>query len=514
MARQTFERASPSVLSLFQERVAGELAGLDEASRTFVQDCAQRALDRITLRLSDGELDRPTASAVARAHRLHMEQVLQACELLRRAIFEMVERDGPLPARERDLVLDAVAEVRAELVGAARCLALRASDVERLEQLELALEHSKEQQLVAARVSDHAIWDWDLSQQRVSWSAGADEALQQSVLALSEPQMWLEYVHPGDRERVASGLREAVERGRQRWSDEFRFLRRDGRHATVLGRAWVLYDAAGEPTRVVGALADISEQVLARKEREKYIEDLKKTVHFSEMFVGILGHDLRNPLSAISTAAAYLLRSASEEKQLRTIRRIASSAGRMSRMIDQILNFTRIRLGQGFALQRRRTDLTEACQIALDELEMIGSTREIVLEVQGDPIGTWDGDRLAELVSNLVGNALHHGRPGTAVRVAVDGRNEDSVQFEICNDGVIAPEILPVLFEPLRTSAELKGAGSSGLGLGLYISRQLVLAHGGTIRVTSTAADGTRFIIVLPRHSRGPLPEMPAERKA
>jgi PAS domain S-box-containing protein len=228
-------------------------------------------------------------------------------------------------------------------------------------------------------------------------------------------------------------------------------------------------------------------------------EQLTRTVRFSEMFVGILGHDLRNPLSAIAASAGVLARRADCERISKPATRILSSAARMGRMIDQLLDFTRIRLGKGLPLERKTVDLQEVCRIAGDELdgETQGSTVQI--ETSGDLVGEWDGDRLTQLVSNLIGNALSHGSGQAPVVIRAAGSDARSVLLEVRNGGTIPAEFLPVIFEPFKSSTNRTQERSSGLGLGLYISQEIVLAHGGTIQVASSETDGTRFAVRLPR---------------
>jgi signal transduction histidine kinase len=238
-------------------------------------------------------------------------------------------------------------------------------------------------------------------------------------------------------------------------------------------------------------------------ERERLIENLSRTVRFSEMFVGILGHDLRNPLSAISTASTHLLRRVGDEKLAKTVGRIVSSSERMARMIDQLLDFTRLRLGRGLPLSPQRTDFEEVCRLALDELDDVLGGRTVEFKVEGDTVGHWDVDRLGQLTSNLLANALQHGTPGEPVVITIDGQDADAVRVGVANQGVVRPEILPVIFEPFRSTSDRKEAHSSGLGLGLFISRQIVLAHGGSIDVKSSEQEGTCFTVVVPRRAAG-----------
>jgi PAS domain S-box-containing protein len=244
---------------------------------------------------------------------------------------------------------------------------------------------------------------------------------------------------------------------------------------------------------------DITDRKRLEDELRRQNEDLSRTVRFSEMFVGILGHDLRNPLSAIATAASLLGRRADSDKVAKPATRILNSAARMGRMIDQLLDFTRIRLGKGIPLQQRQTDLGEVCRLAIDELESTGETRKIQLKPSGDPIGFWDADRLLQLASNLLGNALAHGAGSDPIAIRVDGTDGGCVVLEIQNAGVVPAEVMPVLFEPFRSGANEKQARSGGLGLGLFISQQIAISHAGTIDVTSSESEGTRLRVRLPR---------------
>jgi signal transduction histidine kinase len=249
---------------------------------------------------------------------------------------------------------------------------------------------------------------------------------------------------------------------------------------------------------------DITDRKRLEKELLQQNEDLSRTVRFSETFVGILGHDLRNPLSAITTAAALLARRAETERVTKPATRILSSGRRMARMIDQLLDFTRIRLGKGLPLERKSINLEEVCRVAVDEIdEMADSGRSSPIEVQswGDVIGSWDADRLSQLISNLLGNAVAHGTTDGGVQIRIDGSRADLVELEIRNGGCIAPEVRAAMFEPLRNPADRKPERSSGLGLGLYISQQIVFAHAGTIDVVSSQQDGTRIIVQLPRNA-------------
>jgi signal transduction histidine kinase len=236
----------------------------------------------------------------------------------------------------------------------------------------------------------------------------------------------------------------------------------------------------------------------SRRELSRQNDELTRAVRLSETFVGVLGHDLRNPLSAIVTGARLLMHRADSDRIATPARRIARSAERMARMIEQLLDFTRIRQGQGIPLRRGHVDLAKICELALDELEQPGAKLRASVEVSGDGSGSWDGDRMMQVLSNLVGNAFAHGTPNAPVVVRIDG-SKSVVRLEVCNAGAIPEHALPFLFQPLQPGDGRVPAGR-GLGLGLFISREIVVAHGGTIHVTSSGADGTRVTVALPRH--------------
>ncbi|HTU61978.1 MAG TPA: PAS domain S-box protein, partial [Polyangiales bacterium] len=216
------------------------------------------------------------------------------------------------------------------------------------------------------------------------------------------------------------------------------------------------------------ALLRISAIERERQAREATRKEMERAVRFSELFVGILGHDLRNPLSAITTAAHLLETRADSEKVSKPAARIVASADRMERMISQLLDFTRIRLGRGLPLDCARVDLGELARTIIEETEPV-YRREIQLHTQGDLHGMWDRDRLSQLLSNLAANACQHGTRDCPIVIEIDGAQRDVVQLEVRNKGVVPHELLPVVFEPLRHSGERqsKREGSSGLGLGL-----------------------------------------------
>jgi signal transduction histidine kinase len=218
----------------------------------------------------------------------------------------------------------------------------------------------------------------------------------------------------------------------------------------------------------------------------------------TEMFAGIVGHDLRNPLNAILTCAHLVIHQCTDPELKTALGRIVTSGHRMQRMIDQLLDLTRIRLGSGIPLHVTPVDLAAVAQQAVQEVSAAYPDREIRLQVSGDVACHCDADRVAQMISNLLGNAAQHGTPGVEIRLVVAGSEGAQVTLALHNGGAIPPELMPVLFNPFRIVNQ-KRQKSMGLGLGLYVTRQIARAHGGDVQVTSSDAAGTSFIVRLPR---------------
>jgi PAS domain S-box-containing protein len=236
------------------------------------------------------------------------------------------------------------------------------------------------------------------------------------------------------------------------------------------------------------------------------ISERKRTDELRERLVGIVGHDLRGPLSAIGMGAARLLRrGALDDKDRATAERIQRVVGRMAGMVSQLLDFTRVRLGGGFVLSPAQIDLDFVCRQILTEFESSQPDRRINYQTDGDTTGVWDHDRLGEIVSNLVANAVQHGDPEAPIDVRTQGSGE-AVTLVVKNQGeAIPPELLPSVFNAFRRTSNRKKSGDGvGLGLGLYITHELVLAHGGQIEVHSAPSEGTTFTVRLPRVAPAP----------
>lgn len=241
-------------------------------------------------------------------------------------------------------------------------------------------------------------------------------------------------------------------------------------------------------------------EVFAQLHRQKrklthQLDQLRLAQNMSDLFLGVLGHDLRNPLANIVTTA-YLLEkrpgdAADVTKRAKVIQR---ASHRMQRLIQHVLDFALSRVKGGIPVARCPTDLGELARHLIAELDPEAASR-VALEIAGDTCAELDSDRMSQVLSNLVGNALEHGSPGARVRISIDGSDTAKIMLIVQNDGAIPEGLLPNLFSAFKP----RDRGTQGAGLGLYIVDQIVTAHAGSIRVTSTPDTGTRFEIVLLR---------------
>ncbi len=223
-----------------------------------------------------------------------------------------------------------------------------------------------------------------------------------------------------------------------------------------------------------------------------------ETLRTNEMFMAILSHDLRNPLNSVLAGAELVRRITKDEKVLKAVERIQRSGQRMTDIIASMLDLTRARLGGGITLTPAPCNLGEIARQVVAEHQPEPPHPGINLLERGDLSGVWDAGRLAQVLSNLIGNALSHGEPSEAVQVQLDGEATDRVWLRVTNAGSMAEATRARIFDPFSRSPERQGP-EKGLGLGLYIVQQVVQAHGGTVCVADEVAERTTFAVELPR---------------
>ncbi|MGZ6028031.1 MAG: ATP-binding protein [Myxococcaceae bacterium] len=262
------------------------------------------------------------------------------------------------------------------------------------------------------------------------------------------------------------------------------------RCAQALDRARLL-----EAEREARARAETSEEGerLARREAER-VGDLQR------LTLSVVGHDLRSPLQAIKLSTELLVRRGDlNNAQAESVVRIARSAGRIAGIVRDLLDYTRARQGETLQIDREEVKLDDVCRLIVLEMRTVHPDREIAFDSSGECLGAWDPVRVGQVVSNLVSNALQHGPPTSGVRVSLTA-DDAAATITVFNEGPPIPrEAQTFIFEPYRRAETERGAGR-GLGLGLFIVREIARAHGGEVTLES-ANGGTSFVVRLPRRA-------------
>jgi signal transduction histidine kinase len=291
-------------------------------------------------------------------------------------------------------------------------------------------------------------------------------------------------VHGGLRQSEGFDLSELVA--------EFRALR-----ASVL-RIWIRSKRYGDPLTAyeITRFNESIDQALAESVAT-YSAQLTRS---RDTFLAILGHDLRSPLGALAGALHVLSLPVTDAQREETLAAGRRSVALMGGMIRDLLEYTRSRLGKGIPVILADEDLATICKAAFDEVSLVYPQIALRFESQAGLGGMLDAARMQQAVSNLLNNAIQHGQPGAPVTLIAKGTEQD-LALEVRNRGrPIAQEILPMIFDPLVQipPEDPAAAGGSHLGLGLFIAREIVIAHGGTIEAASSGEE-TAFTIRIPR---------------
>jgi PAS domain S-box-containing protein len=354
--------------------------------------------------------------------------------------------------------------------------------------------------LMVESVRDYAIITLDREGRVTSWNRGAqaikgyrsDEIIGQHFSRFYLP----EEAKSGKCERE---LETVAREGR--FEEEGWRVRKDG------SRFWanvVINAVKDERDQLVG-FTKVTRDLTERKQATEALADetrrrtaAEQETRFAQMFVGILGHDLRNPLNAVMISAR-LAKKKMGAADSTLIDRITASGQRMSNMVDQLLDLTRSRLAGGIPVTKKAVDLSVVISGVVEELRAVHPERQIrwAPSHPGDTRCAADPDRMAQVASNLIGNAIQHSDPSTPITVSLTTDGSE-IALRVHNLGRPIPaELLPHIFEPYRRTT-VRSQLSKGLGLGLFIAEQVVRAHGGRIDVCSTVEEGTTFTIELP----------------
>lgn len=480
-------RRKADLVTAWEAEVRSRLPGAEGMSRPALVDEIPELLERLAAEMARPEPSGTRVSPVSRRHaevrvtqQVPPSRVIDECRIL------------------RDVTLALATEEAAALAGGPG-----AQDADGLARLVIALDDSSmecirhyleirdrhttevEQRLrLAIESADIGTWDLDVRSGQFRWDERCRAMFGLPDQLEGAYQRFIAAVHPGDRERVAQAAGASL-RGANagEYRAEYRIQRGDDRAVRwVNSRGAAIFDESGHAVRFVGTVMDVTDTKAAEEIRER--------------FIGMLGHDLRTPLGTISMAADHMLRSGQLPAHIhRSTVVIARAAERMARMIRDLLDLARGRLGGAIPISPAPADVGEICRDVVEEMEVLHADRSIALRSEGDLDGRWDADRLAQAVANLLANAVAHGRDPIVVRARGEG---DEVTVEVSNGGPpIPPDERPYLFEAFRRARTGQGR-ASGLGLGLYIVSEIVSAHGGSVNVQSDES-GTTFALRLPR---------------
>jgi signal transduction histidine kinase len=276
---------------------------------------------------------------------------------------------------------------------------------------------------------------------------------------------------------------------------EFRALR-----ATVL-RLWIRHERYGDAQGAdeIARFNEAIDQALAESV-DSYSQEL---AHSRDTFLAILGHDLRSPLNALFGVMRILEEPRSEAQRADALAAGTRSVSTMSAMIRDLLEYTRTRLGKGIPIAPAPASLESTCRTALKEVSLAYPQTGFRFEAEGTLDGVFDSGRMHQVVANLLNNAVQHGLRGRPISMIARG-DAGTLSLAVTNEATpIAPEQLQVMFDPLVRLSDGRAdpARESNLGLGLFIAKEIVVAHGGSIDVTSDAEAGTTFRVRLPRRA-------------
>jgi sigma-B regulation protein RsbU (phosphoserine phosphatase) len=271
----------------------------------------------------------------------------------------------------------------------------------------------------------------------------------------------------------------------------------DAGRAALIADASALRDSRGRVEDVVVSLRDVTHE---RRE----LATARSNLEFQQQIIGIVGHDLRNPLATIMGSISLLRHQAGlTPSSVASLDRVARSASRMARLISDLLDYARTRASGGLPVVLARSNVHVISNDSVEECRSAHPSHVIELSTSGDGDGSWDADRIEQALTNLVLNAIQHGGEGP-IRVHSNGSAAHAVEIKVHNGGASIPaDVLPELFKAYRRGIRGESSGRpGGVGLGLFIVAQIAEAHGGRAYAESSAGEGTTFTIELPRAVR------------
>jgi len=368
-------------------------------------------------------------------------------------------------------------------------------DITEQHRAEEELRASYRRHAAVLRATNDVIWDFDPKSGMLHWNDALERVFGHHPDAANQHPRggyawWMDHIHPDERPSVAEAYDRARRSGVDTWNGQYRFQRADGVYVPTLDRCVFQRDENGRVVRVVGAISDVSEQY-------RLLDELRTAVRTRDDFLSCAGHELRTPLAALSAQLLGLKQlPLDEERRAHKLAAAERQVARLSTLVDELLNVSRIVHGE-LRLERERFDLgalvREVAARLAEEFERGATALEVV--APAPVVGRWDRLRIDLVVTNLLGNALRYGER-QPVRVSVD-EVDGRARVIVADHGFgIQHEDQERIFERFVRAVPSRQFG--GLGVGLWLSRQIVDAHGGQLSVASESGKGSCFTVELP----------------
>jgi two-component system, sensor histidine kinase and response regulator len=373
-------------------------------------------------------------------------------------------------------------------------------DITEAKKAEEALRKSEERYRLVAMATDETIWDSNILADEQTWNGAVETMFGYPPEQKTSTAWWEDHIHPGDRERILASVDAVLDAGGEVWSEEYRFRRADGEYATVVDRAYVVRDAEGKPTRMIGSMSDITGRKLYERELRRAREEAERANRAKSEFLANMSHEIRTPMNGILGMTELLLDSPLDEEQREFAETVRISGQNLMMIINDILDFSKIEAG---AMRLETIDLDLRSTVEDVTVLLGGRAQDKGLElaslVEHDVPEALRGDpgRLRQILTNLLGNAVKFTDSGEViVRVELVDEDEESatVSFEVSDTGIgISPEQQRRLFLAFTQADASTTRRYGGTGLGLAISKQLVTLMGGEMRVESEPGGGSTF---------------------
>jgi PAS domain S-box-containing protein len=371
---------------------------------------------------------------------------------------------------------------------------------------EEALYISNERFRLVSMATNDAIWDLDLATNELQWGEGYTKMFGYEINAEETAlESWQRHIHPDDIDRVLGGFTNAIENGKNNWSDRYRFIAKNGEEKVVYDRGYIMYNEQGVPVRMVGAMQDITELVNTNKELQKAKEKAEQANKIKSQFLANISHEIRTPLNGIMGMTELLYTTELQPEQAEFLGMIKYSSGNLLKLIDEILDLSKIE-AKSLTLNQNIFSLTGLINNSFNILIPAASTRGIDFILTNNLSCSYNvyGDelRISQVISNLLNNSIKFTEKGS-IRLAVSDTLVDEkkikLKIEVSDTGIgIAPNEISRIFETFTQLDAGYKKSYSGAGLGLSIVKNLITMMNGEIKVASTPGKGSTFTCIIP----------------